>query len=158
MTMPDLIANDKPRRIDWRCLQIEPVGSRDFGPCPCCGKTSRTVWGFVHSPCAILATYFVHWTLNGRQHGANFDLAVGKWEEDTGPEDRQAISLEYRIIEGRGSFKVINADTRPVADCAWAKVALRRDQVVGLPLAADVFAMVDAIFATDERIQELRSW
>ena len=29
-------------------LHVEPTGSRDSGPCECCGANTRRVWGFVH--------------------------------------------------------------------------------------------------------------
>ena len=61
-------------------LTVEATDSNNFGPCECCGNDSRRVWGWVHSPTATVAAYFVHWTL-GRvfDHGANFDLIIGAW-------------------------------------------------------------------------------
>jgi hypothetical protein len=153
-----MFKKSKPSSLDWRTLQVEPTGSKDFGPCSCCGNMSRTVWGFVHSPSSTLAAYFVQWTLNSPQHGANFDLIIGAWGEDVTAEDRQAISLEYRVFEHGGEFMVIDSDTRPVADPSMVKEALRRDQVVGKPLAQHVFAIADAVFVKEERIHEIRGW
>jgi len=63
-----------------RELSIEPAESRDFGPCPCCGDMSRSVWGYVYSGDAAYAAYFVHWTLGQvSKHGAHIDLIVGRW-------------------------------------------------------------------------------
>lgn len=155
--MSSLFNRKKPTTLDWRTLQIEPTGSTDFGPCSCCGNMSRTVWGFVHSVDSTLAAYFVQWTLNSPQHGANFDLVIGEWGEST-TQDRQAASLEYRVLENRGEFMVIDAITRPVANTSVANEALRRDQIIGTPLAEGIFAIVDAIFTRDERIQEIRDW
>ncbi len=36
--------------------------------------------------------------------------------------------------------------------------ALRRDQVIGQPIASDAFAIADAILAKDERLEEIRGW
>jgi hypothetical protein len=36
--------------------------------------------------------------------------------------------------------------------------ALKRDEVVGTPLAANVFALFDAVWLQDPRIDELRQW
>jgi hypothetical protein len=149
---------EKRTALDWRILRVEPTGSKDFGPCSCCGNMSRTVRGFVHSPKTTLAAYFVQWTLNAPEHGATFDLIVGNWGEDAGAQDRQAVSLAYRLLEGEGSFMVIDADSRPVADPSIADRALRRDQVIGTSLADDVFAIVDAVFMKEDRIEEVRSW
>ena len=53
-------------------------------------------------------------------------------------------------------FMVIDAEGRPAAKPgALADRALRRDQVIGTPLAAEVFAMLDAIWLNDRRIGEL---
>jgi hypothetical protein len=144
--------------LDWRMLEVEPTGSNDFGPCSCCGNMSRTVWGFVHSLESAVAAYFVQWTRNGPDHGASIDLIIGKWGEGTSNEDRQAVSVEYRVFGGKGSLMVIDAANRPVSESSAAGQALRRDQVIGTPLADDVFAIVDAVFAKEPRLEEVRSW
>jgi hypothetical protein len=113
---------------------------------------SRTVWGFVHSRERTLAAYFVQWTLNNAEHGANFDLILG-W-----PGDRQAVALEYRVVDGRGAFMVIDAGKRPVANSDLAQSLLKRDQIIGQPIAQDVFSVVDTVFVKDERLQEIRNW
>jgi hypothetical protein len=144
--------------LDWRALQVEPTGSNDFGPCSCCGNMSRTVWGFVHSPASTVAAYFVQWTLNNPGHGANFDLIIGKWGNQAIPKDRQAVSLEYRVIEQQGSFMVIDPTMRPVATNSLVGSALKREEVVGQSIAQNVFAIVDAVFMKDERIREIQQW
>ena len=70
--------------------------------------------------------------------------------------DRQAVSLEYRIVNRQGSFIVVDASTRPIVDSTLAGTALKRDDVIGTPFAQTVFAIVDAIFVKDERIEEIR--
>jgi len=79
-------------------LTIEQVNSSDYGPCPCCGDMSRSVWGFVYDGDIPHAAYFVHWTLNQiENHGAHIDLIVGAWGNASTAEHRSATSLEYRI-------------------------------------------------------------
>src|SRR5262245_10798962 len=97
-------------------LEVEPDGSADFGPCACCGNNSRRVWGFVRTPTAALACYFVHWTLTRvHDHGANFDLILGRWGEGSSARDRVLVALEYRLLESGPGFMVIDAGTRPAA-------------------------------------------
>ena len=153
-----MFRKSKQSVLDWQTLQVEQTGNKEFGPCSCCGNMSRTIWGFVHSHNSTLAAYFVQWTLNNPQHGANFDLIVGAWGKGTDAQDRKAVSLEYRVIEHRGEFMVIDASARPVADPSMAKETLRRDQIIGRPLAQEIFAIVDAIIVKDERIREIQSW
>jgi hypothetical protein len=144
--------------LDWRDLQLEPSGSNDSGPCACCGNMSRTVWGYVYKSDVPLAAYFVQWTLNNPAHGANFDFAVGKWGEGATNQDRQAVSMEYRIFEEQGSFMVIDSASRPVADNSLVSAALAREQVMSSPYLKQVFALVDSVFVNDERLQEIPDW
>jgi hypothetical protein len=137
-------------------LVVEPTGSADFGPCECCGNNSRRVWGFVHTPEASLASYFVHWTLTRvRDHGANFDLIIGRWGEGASAADRQRVALEYRLLESGPAFMVIDSGNRPAASSDLVGRVLARPEVIGQPIAKQAFAIVDAILAQDRRVAEL---
>lgn len=137
-------------------LSIEPMGSTDFGPCECCGGTTRSVWGTISRGEAAEASYFVRWTLGEvERHGANFDLIVGRWGDDASNADRFAVALEFRVMDDGPWFMVIDAGTRPVAESDLVGRALRRDEVIGTPLAPVAFELVDAIWMQDERIGEL---
>lgn len=137
-------------------LKVEPTGNKNYGPCKCCGNDSRCVWGFVHSPDATIASYFVHWTL-GRvaDHDANFDLILGRWGEETSPEDRCLVSLSYRLSGSGPSFMVVDAMGRPAADSELVGRVLRRSEVVDQPIARQAFAVADAVLAQDTRVAEL---
>jgi hypothetical protein len=137
-------------------LRVEPTGVNDFGPCECCGNNSRCVWGFIHTPQDTLASYFVHWTLNRvADHGANFDLIIGKWGEQATAQDRCLVSLAYRLFDGGPQFMVIDGHARPSAKSELVGRVLRRAEVVGQPIAKVAFAAVDAILAQDSRVLEL---
>jgi hypothetical protein len=137
-------------------ITVEPDGSKDSGPCGCCGNMSRAVWGYIRDAGNPLAAYYVHWTLGRVDHGANFDLVLGKWGEGTSSKDRCVVAVAFRWMSNNPQFMVIDAEGRPAAKPgALADRALRRDQVIGTPLAAEVFAMIDAIWLKDQRIAEL---
>jgi hypothetical protein len=137
-------------------LEIETSGCNDYGPCECCGNMSRRVWGYVHSATGSVAAYFVHWTLTRvADHGANFDLIIGKWGEGASSADRDVVSLAYRLEATGPSFMVIDATDRPAATGGLADRVLLRSQVVGKPIAKQAFAIVDAILAKDERVVEV---
>jgi hypothetical protein len=140
---------------DWRALRIEPTGAKEHG-CSCCGAVSRTVWGFVHDGAATLAAYFVSWVPGKQEHDASFDLIVGRWGDETSAQDRRAVSLRYRA--SAGSFMVVDAASRPVNNPTVAATALLREDVVDQPIARQVFAITDAIFEKEERIEEIRRW
>jgi hypothetical protein len=117
---------------------------------------SRCVWGFIHAPKGTLAAYFVHWTLTRvADHGANFDLIIGRWGEGTTAADRAVVSLAYRLDENGPSLMVIDANDRPAASGGLAARALRRTEVVGRPISQEAFVIVDAILAQDDRVAEL---
>ena len=137
-------------------LTIEPVDSSDYGPCPCCGDMSRSVWGYVYSGDDASAAYFVHWTLGQVvKHGAHIDFIVGRWGDGTTASRRSAVSLEYRIGDTGPSVMVIDAHGRNHADGTLAKRILRREDVIGKPLAKKVFALCDAVLLQDERLTEI---
>jgi hypothetical protein len=128
-------------------LRIEPGASHDHGPCPCCGDMSRAVNGYVYLNNAAYAAYFVHWTLGQvPKHGAHIDFVIGRWGDGTDASHRRAVSLEYRIGETGPSVMVIDAHSRIHADGTLAKHALRREDIIGKPLAKKVFAICDAVF------------
>jgi hypothetical protein len=137
-------------------LSIELAGSADFGPCPCCGNNSRRVWGYVHSPKAAVAAYFVHWTLNAvRKHDPNFDLIIGKWGKGATAKDRVLVALAYRLLDTGPSFMVIDAADRPAATSELVGKALARKDVIGKRIAKKAFDIVDTILFGDRRVAEL---
>ena len=42
-------------------LHVEPIGESG-GICDCCGKETRTIWGYLYSDKSIVSSYFVQWT------------------------------------------------------------------------------------------------
>jgi hypothetical protein len=137
-------------------ITLEPAGANDAGPCDCCGTMTRTVWGYLYDAGAPLAAYYVHWTPGRIDHGAQFDLVMGKWGDQASPKDRSVVSVAFRRAPTGPQFMVTDAAGRPAATPGvLADTALRRDQVIGTPLAPAVFAMLDTIWLHDPRIAEL---
>lgn len=132
---------------------IEPRESEDCDPCPCCGEITRVVTGVVRCDHEQFAMYAVRWMLGHvAEHGARFELILNAWRADSGRVECCAVSLLYRLIDDRPGFMVVDAmdcetthDLRP----------LRRADVIGDPLAEDVFLVCDVIIGQDERIAEL---
>jgi hypothetical protein len=135
---------------------IQPTGCSDFDTCPCCGNSSRKIWGLVNTDDKTVACYFVHWTPGHTgDRGANFDLIVGRWGDDALPTERFAVSLEYRLLENGPAFRIIDAEQRPIAVSNLVGRLLARADVIGQPFSKDVFAYCDAILAQDSRATEL---
>ncbi len=147
--------NDGP--VDWRSFEVEQSGTSE-GHCDCCGSTTKRVWGLIHKDGAAVAAYFVGWAEQRPDHGASFDLILGKWGASATKQDRYAVALDYRIVEGSHQFMVVDAHGRLTYGSELADSALNRSEVIGTPLASQVFALIDAIYMGDPRLDEIRTW
>ena len=133
-------------------FEVETMGDSG-GHCDCCGNESHRVWGMVHQHGGpTVAAYWMHWTVGHlSEPGANLDLVLGKWGDGTGASDRFGVSMVHRQLEdGTASLMVIDADGRFSSAELAAKALARRD-VIGSPLAEQVFSIVDAIYLQDGR-------
>jgi hypothetical protein len=88
-------------------------------------------------------------------HGANFDLIIGDWGERATAKDRSLVSLAYRLFDHGPEFMVIDGHDRPAAKNELVGYVLRREDVIGKPIAKQAFEIVDAILGQDERVAEL---
>jgi len=124
------------------------------GVCDCCGNASRAVWGLVHSGERTVAAYWLHWTVGHLDtKGANLDFIIGSWGDGTGPQDRFAASLLYREpADSPPAFMLIDASERHIASSDLIHTALRREEIIGTPLAGQIFELADAIWLQDNRI------
>lgn len=137
-------------------IEIEPASMRSSGRCACCGKSRRTIWGYVFVNGGPRACYFVEWTigpsLGAGSCSARFDVVVGEWFDGTTEEDREAVSLEYHLINGRPSFEVVDAAGRPAAEVGRAA---KKSEIEGTPLAAEAITIAGAVLEKDHRVREL---
>ena len=152
--MPKSSSNLPP---DWRSFETEQTGA-SVGHCDCCGSTTKRVWGLIHLDDVTVAAYFVGWAEQRPDHGAAFDLILGKWGDSAAREDRYAVALDYRIVESSAQFMVVDAENRRTSTSELVGAVLKRSDVIGTALAPQVFAIVDAIWMGDPRLEELRTW
>lgn len=129
----------------------------ELGPCPDCGQKTRRVWGYVYRSNIATAIYSVEWTPSHVQRDATFDLIIGKWGENAGASDRQAVSVAFRVLDTGPAFMVKDASVRRIGTSPLVSRASDRSEVVGQPIAADVFQICDSIYLADPRINELRT-
>lgn len=125
--------------------------------CECCGKQSKTIWGDLADSCGTRAVYFVQWTVDGPEHGSNFDIVLGPWGNGAVPDDRVLVSLLYQPRPGGGSFMVASGKGRRADDRSLCGRALERADVIGTPLADEVFSLLDSLWITEPRIEEIRA-
>ena len=87
----------------------------------------------------------------------NIDLIIGSWGEGTRPQDRVLVSALYRPTRGGGSFMVVDAESRFARKSELCGRAMRRAEVVGTPLAPEVFSLLDAVWLDDSRVAEVKA-
>ena len=89
---------------------------------------------------------------NLSEPGANLDLVLGRWGDDATADDRFGVALIHRQqAAGSPSLMVVDATDRPMSNGDLARTALAREDVIGAPLATQVFSLVDAIYEQDGR-------
>ena len=136
-------------------LELE-VSGESSGTCDCCGNTSKTVWGYLHSPKRTLAAYFVQWTVNAPQHPPNFDFLFGTWGDDK-VHDKRLASFAFRSSPEGGSFVAIDSASRPSARSAMCTRALTRDEVVNNPELMEMLtSLIDTVWLNDPRIADIK--
>lgn len=89
------------------------------------------------------------------RHGAEFYLILGKFGDGTTAADKFAVALHYFIEPERFGFMVVDAHKTSIASDPLVGRALRREEVIGTPLAQEVFELVDAIWLEDTHIAEV---
>jgi len=135
--------------------RVASLWGESSGTCSCCGRTSRTIWGGLHADGLARATYFVQWTIGAPEHDVHIDLVVGAWGEGTSAADRALIAVLYRPSPEGGSFKGIDGSGRHARQAKLCARSLPRAEVLGTPIAEEVFGFLDAIWLGDPRIAEV---
>lgn len=131
--------------------------NESLGSCDCCGNQSKTIWGDLSDSSGTKAVYFVQWTADQPRHLPNFDLVLGPSGSGATPSDRVLVSLLYQPRPGGGSFMVVSGHGRRADDRGLCARALERAEVLGSPLAKEVFSLVDSLWLTEPRIEEVRA-
>jgi hypothetical protein len=130
-------------------FEIERLGE-SVGHCDCCGSDTHSIQGLINEADSTLAAYSVRWT-DGHlvEAGADIQLIIGPWGDRTTESDRSVVSLRHlESPDGSRSVMVVDATPRP----GLAEHAMSRNDVIGTPLAAQVFALIDVIYLQDERM------
>ncbi|GAA5165352.1 hypothetical protein [Viridibacterium curvum] len=125
-------------------------------PCECCGQYSQQIWGDLSLGDTRLAAYFVHWTEGRPDHLPNLDLIIGPWGNANDSANRILVTLLFKPSANGGSFMVTDASSRAGLYGDLFGRAMLRAEVVGTPLASEVFALVDALWLTEPRIAEVK--
>jgi hypothetical protein len=101
--------------------------------------------------------YYVHWTVDAPEHTPNIDLLVGEWDHAANAQNRVLVSLLFQPSSDGGAFMVVDGQGRPADSRDLCARALSRAEVVGTPLAQEIYGLADAIWLTEPRIAEVQN-
>jgi len=132
-------------------IALEP-GDESHGICADCGRTSRTIWGYVRTDGFPRAVYYVHWTEGHEERGARFTISIGRWGAGTSPADRNCLTLECRVdAEGPG-FMIVDPPRSDAEETDILGKKLSRAAALGTTLSEEAFAIVDRILEAEPRL------
>lgn len=143
---------------DWRAYRLAPA-ALETTTCDCCGDPTQTVSSDLFLGDDLASLYWVTWTPGKPDHRAAFRLVFGPWGDGADPSGRALALADYFIDEERGgSFWVRDDATALIRKDSAVRAALSRADIVGVLFGMTFFAILDAIFMKDPRLDEIRRW
>jgi len=135
-------------------IAVEPDGESG-GTCECCGKETRTIWGYLSADQQTIAAYFVQWTRHNPEHYPNIDFLIGTWG-DGAPDDRKLVAWQFN--PALNSFRLIDSASRPAAQSTLCNASLTRDQILADSEFKELTTLLlDAVWLDDPRLSEVRA-
>ncbi len=116
---------------------------------------TRIVRGFVNDENGAYAVYLVRWAPGRPQHDATIAVSIGGWGGDEST-PRRLVVLSHRILESGPGFMIVNAAESPWVADGFLGSPVSRDEALASPLAAQVFAILDAADEQDSRLNHWR--
>lgn len=134
-------------------LIIEPDGEAVHERCADCGRSTRSVWGYVSDERGARAAYFIRWTDGHLDRGAQLIVSIGAWGNGTRAQDRRCVGIECRMGAERPGFMVVDATDLPWAHQEILGEKLSRAVALADPIATEVFAILDRLVDDDRRFR-----
>lgn len=138
-------------------ITVEPWQQSEFA-CECCGERSHTIRGELRDGRgATLAVYLAGWTENPAEHPDIYlALSLGPWGEDTSGDDRVNIPI-VAFHDGATWQFGANDHGRLDDDPTLLGRRLGRDEILAHPRLAEIWALSDALWLGDPRLDEARA-
>ncbi|MEO1795887.1 MAG: hypothetical protein AAFR53_02590 [Pseudomonadota bacterium] len=137
--------------LDWEAIMLDE-GSVTRTPCDCCRATTTSVEGDIEGPDGWIGFYTVRFSAGHLDRVVIFQVFTGDWSEGASSSNRWCFWAEFSL-EQQG-FCVLD----PVDDeQPKSFTALKRADIIGSPFAPEAFAMLDAIYMKDSRLEPIRS-
>ncbi len=119
--------------------------------CECCGKTTRSVLGWVHENDNITrCAYIARWSPDADRHPPHLTLSYGAWGEGTTADHRASIYAELK----RGKWRLVDdpAPGAPPDEPETLGWPVRAKDVKRDPQRDDVLETLEFIVRTDSRL------
>lgn len=138
-----------------RTASAVTVTQRDerIARCLCCNRPTHAIHGDVAAG-ASNARYTVQWTVGATDHPVKIDLVIGDWSERGTADDRVLVSLALHPGSD-GGFMFVDGSGRPSDVRTICRRAIPRAEIVGTPMADQAFALIDAIWRHEPRIERI---
>src|ERR1051325_11584343 len=126
----------------------------ETGPCPDCGHTTVTVWGYVYKDQEPFAVYYARSTPKHPEAGIQMALSIGGWGEDANAEEKRCIGVLYGGQPEARGFMYVDASELPWGCESFLGAMQSREQVVGTELATAAGMILNVIHLRDARLAE----
>jgi hypothetical protein len=119
--------------------------------CPCCGKLSHAVRGFVSKDGVAYAVYLAGYTEQHLPEEGTILVSIGDWSEGSKPADRKSVCMKVRRPAEGFQVMVLGPEGAPWTDIDVFGPILSRAAALGSADIQDYFHVVDHVLAEDER-------
>lgn len=113
--------------------------------CDCCGASASTAHGFVYKNNQPYAVYYAGWADAHRDRGITFALAIGKWDEESGPHDRVCFGLEAYESKNEILLRVIGPEESPWGCTDLLGKMLSRQEALKDSLLKETYEITEAV-------------
>lgn len=135
----------------WEDLRILETDFEST-PCDCCGKNTVQINGDIEDAKGQwIAFYWVRYAEGHPELDPVFRFGTGNWSEEATAEQRWCFGLAYNKDSGGARLLDLSSERGDVK-----AIYLDRDDILGSSFAAEAFAMWDAVFMKDSRLDDLR--
>jgi len=135
-------------------LTIEAAEEVKVGTCADCGKEEQSVHGFVYSDGDAYAVYLATICTGHAEKLVCVAIGIGKWSDDSGPDDRQSATLFIRPAPAEFQMTFQDRTNSPWRESErWLGRMLDRTEALASPLKGEFFHVADHIVMNDPRIQ-----
>lgn len=126
-------------------LSVEVGENKKPSRCNCCGEESSTAHGFVYKSHKPHAVYYAGWANVHRDRGVTFALAIGEWDDESGPDDRVCFGLEAHEGEDEIFFRIIDPEESPWGCTDLLGKMLSRQDALKHPLLKESYEVTEAV-------------